>query len=385
MSLHDSSIVIDPVVSPPGTRPQHEWDVTGWIPDKPAGVDYGFVVKGQTISSTPKDLLEVMVQRRGEISFVWTPETPQPVRPEQVPFLTEAFRRVEVGQARNFMLWGALMLVLGLGIALVSPGSKSLTLDFITIAGGLGLAVGNWKYWRARKYTQEDAIVEASDTRFRTWIQERSMSGYTLAILASIVVVSIFGGIAVDATALAGLVKPAVFDGEVWRLFTAPLLHPNFQYLFVVAFALIWLSKVIEQTAQRAFVPLLFLVGAVVGSLLSMELSPDTNSIGASGGIMALLGFIVVAAYRERTKFPPRFFKRMITATACLGSLGFFGVPFIDNGAHLGGMVTGMVLGWLCTGRNWPPLTGSLLRLAGVSAAIVVVYFALFAIGRLLS
>lgn len=382
MSLHDSSIVVDP----PDLRPQHEWDVvTGWIPDKPAGVDYGFVVKGQTISSTPKELLEAVVQRRGEISFVWTPETPQPVRPEQVPFLTEAFRRLEVVQARTFMLFGAAMLVLGVGLALVYEGSSSPTRDLLTILGGLGLAAGNWRYWRTRKYTQNDAITEASDTRFRAWIHERSVSGYTITILASIIVVTTIQGIAVNADALAGLVKPAVWNREVWRLFTAPLMHASLYHLVVVAYVFVWLAKIVEQALQRAFVPLLFFLSAAVGSLASVVLSTDTSSMGASGGIMGLLGFIVVAAYRERTKFPPQFFKRMLTIMVCLTSLGFFGLPFIDNAAHLGGLATGLVLGWLCTGRNWSPITGAILRLAGLSAAIAVVYFAIFTVSRLLS
>jgi membrane associated rhomboid family serine protease len=282
------------------------------------------------------------------------------------------------------MLGGVAMLVLGVGIALVSPESNSLT-NLITILGGLELAAGNWRYWRTRKYTQEDAITEASDTRFRAWIHERSVSGYTITILASIIVVTTIQGLAANGDALAGLMKPAVWGGEVWRLFTSPLMHASLDHLLIVAFVLVWLAKIIEQTVQRAFVPLLFLVSAVVGSLASMVLSPHTNSMGASGGIMGLLGFIVVAAYRDRTKFPPRFFKRILTIMVFLCSLAFFGFPFIDKAAHLGGMVTGMVLGWLCTGRNWPPLTGSLLRLAGVSAVLAVVYFAIVAVERMLS
>lgn len=381
MSLHESSIDDFGYIAPT-PLPQHEWDLTGPIPAKSSIMDYGYVIDGKAVGCTAKELIEAVAQR-SEVSFVWTPETPEPVRPEQVPFLTQAFRRIEVATARIHMGWGLALLALGGGLAFFNL--SALSGKFLMVAGALALAEGNWRFWRARKYTQEDAISEASAARFAKWIKAKNVSGYTIIVVASIIVVTIFQGMVPNATALTGLVKPAVWSGEVWRLFTAALMHASFHHTLYVVLVLLWVSRIVEQTVQRALVPLVFLVSAVVGSVFSVVLSPHTASMGASGGIMGLLAFTVVAAYLDRTKFPPQHFKRMLTTTVLLGSLGFFGLPFIDSAAHLGGVVAGSVLGWLCCGGKWPQITGKPLRLAGLAGVLGMISTAVFAIYRLVS
>ena len=45
---------------------------------------------------------------------------------------------------------------------------------------------------------------------------------------------------------------------------------------------------------------------------VSLVLYPNTTSAGASGGLMGLLGFITVAAYVDREKYPPKYLKHLI-------------------------------------------------------------------------
>lgn len=382
MSLHDSSI---PVSAGDAPLPPHEWEPTGWVPDKSKIMDYGYVTKGQAIGCIPEELIETLVRRKPEIDFVWTPQTAGPVRPEQVPFLIEAFRRIEARQARTLIWWGAGALLVSLLVAGGARDNDTLSRNTYLIIGAIMLSTGNWKYWRSRSYTQEDAISDASVARFETWIKKRRLNSYTIATIASIVGVGAFQVLVGDSIAAAGLVKPAVWRGEVWRLFTATLMHVGFYHLLLNAAGFIYISSVVEQTIQRAFVPLLFLVSAVVGSLFSVLLSPETTSIGASGGIMGLLGFIVIAAYLDRTKYPPEYFKRMMAVTLFFGSLPAVGFNFMDNATHLGGLVTGLTLGWLCTRLKQVPIKGKLLRLASATGVVAVVSTAVFAIYRIIN
>ena len=85
---------------------QHEWDVTGRIPDKPSNWDYGYVINRQMVGTTREQLSELFVKRGSEISFVWTPEHSQLVFSEQVPFLLDAIRRGVVKNARDAFLLG---------------------------------------------------------------------------------------------------------------------------------------------------------------------------------------------------------------------------------------------------------------------------------------
>lgn len=386
MSLHDSSIVAPGYLAPDTQSPQCEWDLTNQVVPRKSGVmDYGYIINGKAVGCTQHVLIDTVVQRKSEISFVWTPETPQPVRPEQVPFLVEAFRRLEVRSARQYLVIGAIVLVACLVAALSYTDWDPVVRNLFIFVCGAAVAAGNWKYWRARNYTQDDAIGEASDARFMTWVKKQSVSGYAITIIASIIVVTIVQAWAPDGAARAGLVKPAVLRGEFWRLFTASLMHQNFSYVYGEAVLFIHLSKVIEQAIQRAFVPLLFLVSAVVGNLFSVMLQLQTTSEGAYGGVMGLLGFIVIAACLDRTKFPQTYFKRMLATTAILGALGLIASNYIDTAANLGGLLTGMTLGWLSTKWQQAPITGKLLRLGSAAGVVGVVSTALFALYKIIA
>jgi membrane associated rhomboid family serine protease len=384
MSLPDSSIFVPGYDLPSAPVTQHEWDLPESIPRKSSVMDYGYFIKEKAIGCTRRELIEAMAQRQSEISFVWTPETTVAVRPEQVPFLTEAFRRIEVREARKYIGFGTVLLAVGLVTAFVFQ-DESLARDVCGVVGGFLLAAGNWKYWASRKYTQEDAVSDASAARFAKWIEKRSRSGYAITIIASLVVVSIFYGVAPDSMALIGLVKPAVWRGEVWRLFTAPFVHVSFNHLWMSAAVLFHLSRTIEQTIHRAFVPLLFLASAVVGSVFSVVFDPHTTSIAGNGGIMGLLGFVTIAAYLDRTKYPPPYFKRLLAILAILFALPLLPIQYIDNAAQLGGLVTGATLGLLCVKRKVTQVKGKFSQLAGAAGVLGVIFAGAVAIYHLLS
>lgn len=382
MSLQNSSTIVTGVNAP--ALPQHEWDVTGWIPDKPAGLDYGYVVDGQTIGSTREQLIETLVQRGSQISFVWTTDTPEPVRPEQVPVLVAAFHRIQIKEARTAILWSVGLVAFGVVLALGFQDWTFLYHNIFFVFGAVGLVEGIWKFKRSRNYTQEDAVSDASAARFATWIKDRNLSGYTTILMACIVVVTVVQAFVEDSIALTGLVKPAVWRGEVWRLFTATLMHANLTHFWMNALGLIYVSKIIEHTMQRAYVPLVFLVTGAIGSVFSVVLYPHTTSVGASGGIMGLLGFITIAAYLDRKKYPPKYFRQMIEGIVVVGAFGLFGFAFIDNAAHLGGVAGGLLLGYLWLRRNEPAeSTEGFSRFGGLVALVVLGFIAAFAVYRM--
>lgn len=385
MSLAEPITVVDRDVSTPATLPHHEWELTGGIPAKPAGLEYGYVIKGQTIGSTREQLIETLVQRQSEISFVWTPATPEPVPPQQVQFLVEAYRRIQARDARKAIWWGVGLVAFGVVMALGFQDWKMLYRNVFSIFGAVLLAEGIWGYRRSHFYTQEDAVCDASAVRFTTWVTDRSLSGYSITLMACIIVVSVVQPFADNSIALTGLVKPAVWRGEVWRLLTATLMHVSVSHFWMNMVSLIYLAKIIEHTIHRAYVPLIFLVTGALGSAFSVVLYPHTTSVGASGGIMGLLGFITIAAYFDRTKYPPKYFRRMLQAIVITGLLGLFGFAFIDNAAHLGGLVGGLMMGgWRLSRKKKAKAPARLSWLGGVAAVLALVFISMFAVYRMI-
>ena len=96
---------------------------------------------------------------------------------------------------------------------------------------------------------------------------------------------------------------------------------------------------------------------------------------------MGLLGFITIAAYFDRTTYPPKYFRRMIEVIVTIGVLGTIGFAFIDNAAHLGGLVGGLLLGWFFLRKNQQGIKDkeNLLQYGGVAALVVLGFIAVFA------
>jgi membrane associated rhomboid family serine protease len=182
----------------------------------------------------------------------------------------------------------------------------------------------------------------------------------TLTIAAVLVVVGLLEfvviGSASRAIAVAGLVKARVAAGEWWRLLTSAFLHANAFHLWANLTALVVFGRMAEAYSTRSRVLLAYLAAVVGGSLASCWLLPHTTSVGASGGILGLVGFSYALSRRRPSEVPAVLGKSALltmTLTALLGAVAF---RFIDNAAHAGGALAGVLVGWLSV-RSEPSKT----------------------------
>jgi membrane associated rhomboid family serine protease len=184
---------------------------------------------------------------------------------------------------------------------------------------------------------------------------------YTYILIASIAVVFVaqlvFGDAAKDLFSLvgdersasaAGLVKWEVFKyHEYWRILTGSAVHGGLIHVVMNCYAFLMFGRLCELLSNRAHVANVFLLACIGGSLLSLFLLPDSTSVGASGGIVGLLGYITVYAFRRRRFISPEFRKGLLIN---IGSLLLFGLVLynvVDNYGHLGGLLTGAIYGVL--------------------------------------
>lgn len=368
------------------TSQQPEWEFVGQVPAKLATSDYGYVDKGRTFCVTRDQLIEA-IRQNPAITYVWTPDTSEPVSPFTVPFLLDVARENLRKQARNAILIGVALVLFAFLIAIVLHRWSLVYRNLFFVFGAVALTEGIWQYARLRSYSPEEAASDISTARFTNWIEKKSISGYTFTIAGCIVVVAIAQSLSNFSIEAAGLVKPAVRNGQFWRLFTAMLMHVDIAHFLMNLLALVTLAKIVERTVQRACVPLVFILTGALGNVFSVLLYPNVSSVGASGGLMGLLGFITIAAHFDRSKYPPRYFRLMIQAIISVGLLGLFGFAFIDNAGHFGGLVGGLLLGWLCFRKNerWINENEKLVKLSGATALVALMSTAAFAVYRLLT
>lgn len=130
-----------------------------------------------------------------------------------------------------------------------------------------------------------------------------------------------------------------VADGEYYRLLTAAFLHANLFHLAMNMFALAQLGPTLESALGRVRFGALYVLAALGGSTLSFLLSaPGQFGVGASGAIFGLFGayYVVVRRMGGET--------RSILVLLAINLVITFSVPIIDWRAHLGGLVTGVVI-----------------------------------------
>ena len=171
---------------------------------------------------------------------------------------------------------------------------------------------------------------------------------------------------------------PLTMEHQWWRLLTSMFLHVGILHLLVNMWGLWVLGRVGEYLYGNWRLVAVYLLSGLGGSVASIARDPLVVSAGASGALFgiagALVGSSVFGGTSSHLRLPHRTMRSLIVVIAANLAFGFL-YTRIDNGAHIGGLVTGFVLGavlsldfrWTRRGlRPLPalvllPLTGALI------------------------
>ena len=147
---------------------------------------------------------------------------------------------------------------------------------------------------------------------------------------------------------MGGNFAPLVQKGEEWRLFTALFLHGGLLHVGLNMFALHQAGQVVERLFGRWGFAAIYIVAGLLGNLASLWWKPGPVSVGASGAIFGVYGALLSYLLLQRGSVPGEIFREMRSGTLgfiCYSLFAGFTIPGIDNAAHLGGLVGGLVLG----------------------------------------
>lgn len=255
------------------------------------------------------------------------------------------------------------------------------------------LAAGAYGLYYAKNLTLEDLIPtpeaieflrEARGTKpIYTYILIGCLIAVTLVQLNTETVASYFE-LGLQSARAAGLVKPLVWQGEWWRILTAATLHGIFPlHLYFNAQAFYGFGSLIEVLSNRAHVAIVFLLAVIGGGLLSLFFMPNITSIGASGGVMGLIGYLAVYGYRRKKQLPPDFLKTMLINIGFIAAFGLFAYQIVDNFGHLGGLLTGAVYGFIQVPTDLhenPRQVNAVTKLTGVLAVAAFILTSVFSI-----
>ncbi len=143
---------------------------------------------------------------------------------------------------------------------------------------------------------------------------------------------------------------PLVLEGQYWRLFSAMFLHFGFEHLAYNMFSLIFLGDILESIVGPVRYLVIYLVGGLGGNALSLFMSIESGttkvSAGASGAIFAVMGAFFYFALRNYKRFGKEGMRRMGIMVVLMIMQGLVDRG-VDQSAHMGGMITGFLLGIL--------------------------------------
>ncbi len=380
---------------------QDKPDVPIWarddaFPEAPRG--WGWVdAKRKTHPCDSREKLAAAIRedRDSSVTLVWTPENPRMILPEELTGMGDALRtararwaRDDLDDAKHKIRWfGTVLLGLGaytfyrgfIHAGQVTAGTGD-TLGFaqrikfatsyILDSGESGLALLLFlifafiPWYQAQKrlkklHRWDDAGIAAAvpAMRFETWL-ERQPAPLTTVLLGLMVLVGLaqlfchvkssgWGSLMAvfhnwDGITQAGLMKDRYAHGEWWRLFTAPLLHGNVVHFLMNASALAYLGKRLEVFARWPHLTMVFLFSACAGGVASARFVA-APTVGASGGLMGWLGFLLVFETLHKSLVPLSARRRLAAGVFLTALIGLVGYRYVDNAAHAGGLLAGML------------------------------------------
>ena len=136
---------------------------------------------------------------------------------------------------------------------------------------------------------------------------------------------------------------PFVKMGDYYRLISAAFMHANIAHLIFNMYALWIIGMQLESFIGKWRYLVVYLFSAISGSLLSVIVTPNAVSVGASGAIFGLLGALLYFGYHYRV-YLGTFIKSQIIPLIVINLLLGFMVPGIDNAAHIGGLIGGALI-----------------------------------------
>ncbi len=206
---------------------------------------------------------------------------------------------------------------------------------------------------------------------------------FLIAAIAAVVVAQIATGFEPSIRA-AGFVKPAFLKNhEYWRILTGATEHGSILHVALNCYAFYSFGRIFEMLSNRAHLAIVFLLSAIGGGFLSLIFAPDGISVGASGGIVGLIGYLAVYAFRRRQFISPAFRKNLLINIGFILVFGLVLYQVIDNFGHIGGLITGAVYGFIQIPSDVhidPRDAGPALEFAGLAAVGVYVAACAFSI-----
>lgn len=135
-----------------------------------------------------------------------------------------------------------------------------------------------------------------------------------------------------------GLVR----NGELYRLVTYMFLHAGIVHIGLNMYSLYIVGPRVEDFFGKWKYALIYFISGICGGLLSIGVTPDVVSVGASGAIFGLFGALIYFGYNYRGYIGAMIRSQVVPIVIYNLFMGLF-IPGIDMWGHVGGLIGGIL------------------------------------------
>jgi membrane associated rhomboid family serine protease len=142
---------------------------------------------------------------------------------------------------------------------------------------------------------------------------------------------------------------PLTLSGEWWRALTSTFVHFGIVHIALNMWCLWSLGSSLELFMGRKAFTVIYLLSGLMASLTSIAWNPWRVSAGASGAIFGVAGAFVSYLYFKKAPMDRNQVRQKLKSLLIfIGYNLLYGAAGnVDNSAHLGGLVAGLILGSL--------------------------------------
>ena len=139
---------------------------------------------------------------------------------------------------------------------------------------------------------------------------------------------------------------PKTLTGQWWRLLPYMFMHGGILHIAFNMWCLWDLGALCESLYGRWTYGAIYLTTGLAAGLSSVAWNPGVLSVGASGAIFGLAGALIASFYLGEFSLPGIAIRgTSLSLVAFVVISLFFGGARVDNAAHVGGLVTGLIIG----------------------------------------
>lgn len=150
-----------------------------------------------------------------------------------------------------------------------------------------------------------------------------------------------------------GAQSPTLIEhGQWWRLVSEMFLHASLTHIVFNMASLLAIGTLAERLYGSAKFLAIYLGAGLIGSIVSFSFAVAQGNlnvlgVGASGAIFGVAGALLTVRFQDSDVIPAALRRRVSSSMAPLVLISLFlaaVTPYVDNSAHLGGLLGGMAL-----------------------------------------